>query len=166
MWRFSLLVAMLLLAGGCWAEDVLYRTQQAVELGSARTDIRLQSKSPAAFDLSDHKSGDPLVLVLSGVWASKAPSAGYHLYLNVPLGLRPQVSDPGHLGEVSFYGAPEHYSHENPKEVAFFLDDALVRLRAAGRLAGAPSLTLVPVRPERPGAQARIEEISIIAIPR
>lgn len=66
MWRFSLLVAMLLLAGGCWAEDVLYRTQQAVELGSARTDIRLQSKSPAAVDLSDHKSGDPLVLVLSG----------------------------------------------------------------------------------------------------
>ncbi|MEF9672379.1 hypothetical protein QNM99_08585 [Pseudomonas sp. PCH446] len=40
---------------------------------------------------------------------------------------------------------------ENPKRLSFLLDQALVRLREAGRLTQPPTLTFIPVRPEEPG---------------
>ncbi len=86
MWRLKALAGvLLLLSSNSWAENVLYRTQQPVELGAARTEVALRSSSGAGKGgLLAWKGARPLALALSGIWALEAPAAGYRLYLNLP----------------------------------------------------------------------------------
>ncbi|MCU1740841.1 MULTISPECIES: hypothetical protein [unclassified Pseudomonas] len=167
MWRLKALAGvLLLLSSNSWAENVLYRTQQPVELGAARTEVALRSSSGAGKGgLLAWKGARPLALALSGIWALEAPAAGYRLYLNLPPSVQPDDSDPGYLGDVSFYGAPDHFDTQRPKEVAFLLDETLARLRKAGRLAALPTLTLIPVAIEEQGRKPRIEAVSIVETP-
>ncbi|NWB95662.1 hypothetical protein HX882_07135 [Pseudomonas gingeri] len=167
MWRFRALAGvLLLLSSNSWAENVLYRAQQPVELGAARTEVALRSSDSAGKGgLSAWKGPRPLALALSGIWAREAPAAGYQLYLNLPPSVQPDAADPGYLGDVSFYGAPDHFDTRRPKKVAFLLDEALERLRKAGRLAAQPTLTLIPVAIGEQGRQPRIEAVSIVETP-
>ncbi|WP_191488184.1 hypothetical protein [Pseudomonas sp. FEN] len=167
MWRLNALAGVLwVLSSTSWAQDVLYRAQQPVELGAARTEVALRSSAGAGeAGLSAWKGRRPLALALSGIWALEAPAVGYRLYLNLPPGVQPDDSDPGYLGDVSFYGAPDHFDAQRAKTVAFLLDETLVRLRNAGRLARLPTLTLIPVAVEEQGRKPRIEEVSIVETP-
>ena len=163
MWRFSLLSGMILvLSSTVWADDRLYDVVQPIELGVGRTQVVLQALMPADQGLASWMGKGPLVLALSGIWAAEAPAVSYHLYLDLPQDSVPGIDDPGYLGGLAFYEAPDSYMPEHPKRLSFLLDQALVRLRDAGRLTQPSTLTFIPVRPEEPGYSPRVEQISII----
>ncbi|WP_248805071.1 hypothetical protein [Pseudomonas sp. MWU13-2100] len=163
MWRFSLLFGMTLaLSSSVLADDMLYDVAQPVELGVGRTLVVLQASTPSDQGLASWMGRGPLVLALSGIWAAEAPAVAYHLYLDLPQDSIPGIDDPGYLGGLNFYDTPDHYVAENPKRLSFLLDQALVRLREAGRLTQPPTLTFIPVRPEEPGYSPRVEHVSIV----
>ena len=163
MWRFSLLFGVTLaLSSTAWADDMLYDVVQPVELGVGRTQVVLQASTPSDQGLLSWIGRGPLVLALSGIWATEAPAVAYHLYLDLPPDSAPGVDDPGYLGGLNFYDTPDRYVAEHPKRLSFLLDQALVRLRDAGRLTQPPTLTFIPVRPEEPGYSPRVEHISIV----
>ncbi len=163
MWRFSLLFGVTLaLSSSAFADGMLYHVVQPVELGVGKTQVVLQSSMPADPGLDSWMGRGPLVLDLSGVWAAEAPAVGYHVYLDLPQDSIPGTDDPGYLGGLSFYDAPDRYLVEHPKQVRFLLDQAVARLRDAGRLTQPPTLTFIPVRPAEPGYSPRVERISIV----
>lgn len=89
-------------------------------------------------------------LVLQGLAINQPPDTGYLVFLNVPEGATPTADDVGLAGTLNFFGVPP--SGASGRAVSFEVTEVLQRLRTAGRLSGAPTVTIRPA--DKPAAES------------
>ncbi len=100
-------------------------------------------------------------LLLRGLAASRPPEAGYLVFFNVPAGATPGMDDPGLAGTISFFGAPAS-AEGSARNVSFEVSGVLRRLRLAGRLGDALSVTFVPTGKPAPDSRPTINQIALM----
>lgn len=104
-------------------------------------------------------------LVLRNYRANVQPNVIYHVYLALPAGARGQAAERHYVGPLSFFGAvplPAHGTSFVGKTTRFDVTDIAGRLRAAGMLDDAPSVTIAPAGQPAASAQPLIGEITLV----
>jgi len=117
--------------------------------------------------LSSFGTNRNLYLVLGELSASQQPGVAYHVFLNLPAGVKPELNNPYYVGTVNFYNAVrlEGADPDSKDQRVFSFDiTRIVRnLISKGRLNSDTTVTIkaggVPVN----GAQARIGRLVLIA---
>lgn len=128
-------------------------TAKPVELGSGPVRVKLGGVKLA------HRAGKRLFLVLRGLEAKTPPGVLYHLYLDLPEGVRPAKDDPRHIGSVNFFNAGY-----GPKDAfrSFDVTDLTRTLAAKRLLTAQTTVTILPLRAPEAGASPVIGRIELI----
>jgi hypothetical protein len=105
--------------------------------------------------------GRRLYVVLRGFRAEEPPSTVYHIYLDLPAGVKPLEDDPRYIGSINFY---ESYSGPgaDDKFRSFDITDVARSLRTRGLMKDGTSITIVPGTDPGAGAKALISKIELI----
>jgi hypothetical protein len=80
------------------------------------------------------------ILTLEGLATDVPPDGGFLVFLNVPENSALTTEDAGFAGPLSFFGVPPPGAAA--RAVSFDVTEVLQRLRAAGRLGGAVTVTI------------------------
>jgi DNA-binding beta-propeller fold protein YncE len=134
----------------------------AIALTAAPTRIALQPAGnvdlAAAFAATaDHN----FILTLQGLATDRPPETGYLVFLNAPEGVTPAVDDIGYAGAVSFFGVTPSAEGADARAVSFEVSDVVQRLRAAGRLASAMTVTIRPAGKPAAGSHPTIRRLAL-----
>ncbi len=100
-------------------------------------------------------------LVLRGLATNGPPGTGYSVFLNLPEGVKPGEEDAGLAGAVSFFGVSSASADTNARAISFEVSDVLQRLRRAGRLGGALSVTIIPTGNPSVDSRPTINKIAL-----
>jgi DNA-binding beta-propeller fold protein YncE len=133
----------------------------AIALTAAPTRIALQPAGNVDLAAAFAAAGHNFILTLQGLATDSPPGTGYLVFLNVPEGVTPAVDDIGYAGAVSFFGVPPSAADTDARAVSFEVSEVVQRLRAAGRLASAMTVTIRPAGKPAAGSHPTIRRIAL-----
>jgi hypothetical protein len=133
----------------------------AIALTAAPTRIALQSAGNVDLAAAFAAPGHNFILTLQGLATDRPPETGYLVFLNAPEGVTPAVDDIGYAGAVSFFGVTPSAEGADARAVSFEVSDVVQRLRAAGRLASAMTVTIRPAGKPAAGSHPTIRRIAL-----
>ncbi len=144
-----------------------------VTLGSGPTVVRLAAGGGRYFARlrTASMARRPFYLRVAGVRITRQPGVSYEVHLDpMPLAA-PDRTSRSYVGTINVFGAIVHASntgpgpapYTNPRNYSFVITDLVRDLLHARRLAGPPSVTLVPTGRLRPGAAPTVDNISLVS---
>ena len=153
--------------------------QQDVTIASAGVPISLES-GLTTVSLKASRSGESLkqslssfspnrnlYLIIGDLSAAQQPGVAYHLFLDLPAGVKPELNNAYYVGTVNFYNAVrlEGADPDSKDQRVFSFDiTRIVRnLISKGRLNSETTVTFKPGGVPVDGAQARIGRLHLIA---
>ena len=101
------------------------------------------------------------ILTLQGLATDRPPETGYLVFLNAPEGVTPAVDDIGYAGAASFFGVTPSAEGADARAVSFEVSDVVQRLRTAGRLASAMTVTIRPAGKPAAGSHPTIRRLAL-----
>jgi hypothetical protein len=135
-----------------------------IKLGAKPTYLTLQPTEPGDLAASLAEAGRrQFTLVVRGLAADSPPATGYLIFLNAPEGATLSEQDPGLAGSLSFFDVQPASKDTDAQVIAFEVSDVLMRLRAAGRLGGGVTVTLVPTSELAADSHPTINHIGLLA---
>ncbi|PYP86026.1 MAG: hypothetical protein DMF61_14405 [Blastocatellia bacterium AA13] len=153
--------------------------QQDVTIASAGAPIALES-GLTTVSLKASRSGESLkqalssfganrnlYLIVGDLSAAQQPGVAYHLFLDLPAGVKPELNNAYYVGTVNFYNAVrlEGADPDSKDQRVFSFDiTRIVRnLISKGRLNSETTVIFKPGGVPVDGAQARIGRLNLIA---
>lgn len=136
-----------------------------IPLGANAIKVNLRQRPQGPAEAQEAGAAGKVYLVLRNYRANVQPGVIYHVYLGLPAGTTGQAAQRHYVGPLSFFGAVAHQGHAGHFEgrtARFDVTAIAARLRSAGALAAAPSVTIAPAGAPAAQAQPVIGEISLV----
>jgi tyrosinase len=150
--------------------------EKEIKLGAAPVKVPLglltvkKNEKPLAFHerIKALPNNKHVYLIVKNLHADATPGVLYHLYLELPEGVKGDKALPHYVGTVNFFDAVKHgdAGHEMKKGPGMFfrfdITDVARGLHAKNLLQASPTLTIAPAGQPADKANAVIGEISIV----
>lgn len=140
----------------------------ALESGTVTVVLKASRSEKSVKDLvSSAGPNRKFYLIIGELNAAQQPGVAYHVFFNLPSGIKPELNNPYYAGTVNFYNAVRlEGADPTAKDQRVFSFDItrLVRdLLSKAKLGAEVTVTLKPGGVPVEGAQARIGRLDLIA---
>jgi tyrosinase len=147
-----------------YVDAMTIATAGPVALGNDATQIVLEAKNLAS-RMETLAPNRHIYLVLKDPHAEAQPDTLYHVYLDLPQGLKPEKGGAHDLGTLNFFNAvPLEGGPKNIRTMirSFDVTALLKNLRQSNALGDTITVTIVPSGVPAPGAKPSIARVEIV----